>query len=435
MTKGGSNAASADYQHNCCLRRLVDVPYCPAGVGTPLTRKYRAVYRIWKMPRHLLLLLVIMLTWLPAEAAASIPTSPSARSSLAVNASRAPRFQGGVDPSAAISATFAVGNKIKGGNIVPRPSVGPSGLWAEWDWENWIKPQVDRAISLGFNTIRAIGAPQVVLVRTSGEMPRLSSATYNARWEQLAAYCLEKGIRLYPSLTEKWAFMYSKFGDMGGEPPWNFQDPTVTEIVVSSAAALAKFPNVIGFDIFQEGGGSHGDGLVVEDVLALYRAIREVAPQVPLTTSESSASYPTPEAFWSNTTSLPYQLWVHPDGADFIDVHIYLESVDPDDIDELLARTGLPAVIGEFGGGQDIPREARIARYRSAQVLHNRADVSGSLVWALADQGISGDKMFGVFDNTGYVASPPGTRAVGGSPLSVTVGQRTELVDALRTFD
>lgn len=323
--------------------------------------------------------------------------------------------------------------KIKGGNIVPKPLAGPPGLWAEWDWTNWIKPQVDRAMALGLNAIRIIGAPQVVLARINPDLPAIPLATYIARWEQLATYCQENGLRLYPSLTEKWAYMYTQFGGLGGVPPWNFRDPAVTSVITASAAALAKYPNVIGFDIFQEGGGSHSDGLTVDDVLALYAAIRRVAPNVPLTTSDSSGSYPTAEAFWQDTESLSYQLWVHPDGADFVDVHIYLEGVDPTQIDSLIQRTKLPVLIGEYGGGQDIPAHARIARYESAQRLHNRVDILGSFVWALADQGTTDDKRFGVFDNTGF-SQPSYPSTDGETPLSTTSGQRPELVDALSHF-
>ena len=37
--------------------------------------------------------------------------------------------------------------KIRGGNITVKPNGGSwGGLWSEWDWDNWIKPQVDRAV-------------------------------------------------------------------------------------------------------------------------------------------------------------------------------------------------------------------------------------------------------------------------------------------------
>ena len=177
---------------------------------------------------------------------------------------------------------------------------------------NWIKPQVDRAVALGLNAIRIIGAPQVVLVRTSSDLPVISSEAYNARWEQLAAYCHTRGLRLYPSLTEKWAYMYKKFGGLGGAGPWDFRDPKVTAVITSSGPHARSTRDVIGFDVFQEGSGSHGDGLRVDDVLALYAAIRKMAPGIPITTSESSASFDSPKAFWTNSTSLSYQLWVHP---------------------------------------------------------------------------------------------------------------------------
>lgn len=323
--------------------------------------------------------------------------------------------------------------KLKGGNVVPKPSVGPPGLWAEWDWENWIKPQLDRAVSLGLNAIRIIGAPQVVLADTSPGLPAITSARYVARWEQIAQYCLDHGLALYPGLNEKWAYMYTQFGGRGGMPPWDFQDPEVTAVIVASAEALSRYPNVIGFDIFQEGGGSHGDGLLIEDVLALYGAIRAAAPDVPLTTSDSSGSYATSAEFWNNTTSLPYQLWTHDDGADFVDIHVYLEGVVGSEINGLLKRTGRPVLIGEYGASQADNRDTRIARYRSAQTLHNRTDIAGSFLWALADQGDRDDRRFGIYDNSGF-SQPDYPTSRGQSPLSVTSGRRPEMIEILDGF-
>lgn len=330
--------------------------------------------------------------------------------------------------------------KIKGGNIVPKPdptnggaSQGVGAMWAEWDWNNWIKPQIDRAIALRLNAIRIIGSPQSVLTYASTSLPQISQAAYNARWRQIAEYCLRNGLYLYPTLTEKWAFMWTSFHGLGGTAPWNFQEPVATAVITSSAAALAKYPNIVGFDLFQEGSGSHGDGLVLADVLALYSAIRAVAPGIPLTTSDSSGSYGSADAFWTNTTSLPYQAWTSQGGADFVDLHIYTEGVNATQLDGYIKRVGRPIIIGEYGGGQNLSSASRAARYQSARVLHNRPGVLGSLLWALADQGTAPSSQFGVWDNTGF-SQPAYPSPNGSTPLSVTTGRRSDVVTVLEGF-
>lgn len=309
---------------------------------------------------------------------------------------------------------------LKGGNITVKPAGASwSGLWSEWDWANWVKPQVDRAIKLGLNAVRVIGAPQVVVRSGTGSgAAQITQAAYDAHWKQLADYCLLNGLRLYPCLTEKWAFYNGS--------TYSFQDSAATTSITTTAAVLSTYPNVIGFDIFQEGSGS-GDGLLLADILALYAAIRAAAPGVPLTTSNSSGGFGSAAAFWTDTTSLSYQAWMADAGADFVDLHIYLEGATTADIEGFIDRTKKPILIGEFGGGQDLAADAnRVARYTSARIHHSRAGVLGSFVWALADQGTTDANKYGVWDNTGFVQ--------GTSPLSTTSGQRAVLVTELRKF-
>lgn len=404
-----------------------------------------------------------------ADQAAARASIGAGTSSLAIGTSSTTAKAGNYQPTAAnISDSSAVGRsvvtatdaaaarnaigmsrmpvlphgKLKGGNIVPKPSsptgdsTGPGGLWAEWDWDNWIKPQIDRAIQLGLNAVRINCAPQVALVRYSTAIAKLSQATYIARCEQIASYCLGRGLYLYPTLTEKYAYMYTMFGGLGGVPPWDFQDELVTDLVAASAAAFAKYPNVIAFDVFQEGLGSDGDGLTVADVIALYAAIRVAAPGIPLTTSDSSGSFGNAAYFWANDSSLPYQLWTYgPGGADFADLHIYLDNVDPVDLDGYIERVQLPIMFGEYGAAQVQTPEYRASLYEGVRSLHNKPGILGSFLWALADQAGTGfvAKQFGVWDNTGF-SQPTFPLPAGVTPLSTTAGQRAEMTGVLHGF-
>jgi hypothetical protein len=305
-------------------------------------------------------------------------------------------------------------------------------MWVEWDWDNWIKPQIDRAVSLGLNAIRVIGAPECVLVDTYGNLLKISQDTYNNRWKQLANYCLQKSLYLYPALCEKYAYETYQTSQ-GGSAPWNFQNETVTAIITSCALALASYSNIIGFDVFQEGSGS-SDGLVLSDVMALYSSIRSVAPNIPLTTSNSSGGFASAATFWNDSGSLSYQVQVAAGGSDFVDLHIYLDSISQLDLDGFINRIGKPVVIGEFGVSQDIAQLTQTARFMSMSTLHNRQSILGSFVWALADQSATSSGQFGVWDNTGF-NQPSFPNSVGETPLSTINGKRTFLAGALPSFN
>ena len=64
-------------------------------------------------------------------------------------------------------------------------------MFQEWDWDNWIKPSLDNIASIGCNVVSVMGS-------LSGAYGGIyTQATYNARWQQLADYCAEKGMMLY----------------------------------------------------------------------------------------------------------------------------------------------------------------------------------------------------------------------------------------------
>ncbi|MET0996752.1 MAG: hypothetical protein ABWY20_23010, partial [Mycobacterium sp.] len=367
--------------------------------------------------------------------------------------------------------TPLLGRKVKGGNIVPKPGAGWGQLWAEWDWTNWIKPQVDRAVALGLNTVRLIGGPRAVFMSPTG-FSQITQAQYDARWAQLATYCLTRGLALYPALCEKWDFYDLAPGSE------NYQHAGLTASIKTTAASLSRFPNVIGFDVFQEGdartgsawaqstaygsigqhvnnsgrsykvvtpgtsaasgtgpsgtGASITDGTVVwaydgipvlvADVLALMAAIRTVS-SVPVTMSFPPYGNNIP---WYNTDYMWALVYADAAGADFIDVHLYSSAVVPSDLDYLTQKTGKPVLIGEYGIAQDATMPNQADRMTTVAAVHNRPGVLGSLVWGLADQSTTDAGKFGVWDNTGFIQ--------GAAPLSTTSGKRATLTDPLPTF-
>lgn len=339
-----------------------------------------------------------------------------------------------VGPDGVVTNTFSnqfLAKKVFGGNITVKPSgLGWAGLFAEWDWLNWVKPQVDRAVALGMNTVRIICAPEVVLVNPSNALPLISQATYLSRLSQLAEYCLSKNVYLYPALCQKWDYIDYETAQ-GGSAPWDFQNATVTAVITASAQTLAAYPNVIGFDVFQE--GDLVSGLVLADILALYTAIRGVC-KVPLTTSLSSGGFGTAAGFWQDTTSLQYTCYTAVGGSDFIDLHVYLDGVLPSDIDQYQYNVNYkPIIIGEYGDSQDQSQGNITARYTAMALLHNRNNLIGSLCWALADQTVTAANEWGVWDNTGFT-QPIFPSSAGSTPLSVTTGKRTYITNVFKTF-
>ncbi len=210
------------------------------------------------------------------------------------------------------SRSSLLGSKIRGGNITTKTYHQWDHFWSEWDWDNWVKPQVDRAVKLGFNTIRVIGGPRVIfqpsinlgytwgpsaafevdyLIRNGGrvymvtqagttaasgtgpsgtgasitdgtvvwkyvredDLAPITQAVYDSRWKQLVEYCGENGLWLYPALMTAGDFDAVAFG--------NFRNPVVLESLKTTAAMLSNYSNVIGFDLFQEGDSYRGSAV------------------------------------------------------------------------------------------------------------------------------------------------------------------------------
>jgi len=433
------------------------------------------------------------------------------------------------EPARAGVRSSVLGTKLRGGNIVVKPGYNWNHLIAEWDWNNWIKPQIDRAVKLGLNAVRMISGPRVILEATvswtawvgstsysvgnvvskSGKayqcttagtsassggptgtgssitdgtvtwrylrednLAPISQSQYDTRWAQLVEYAGANSLAVYPCLCTT--------DDFDAIAAGSYQNATVTASITTTAAALAKYPNVIGFDVFQEGsvltgrtwlpntvypaaafsivnndgksyvcigsgtsassGGPTGTGssitdgtatwqyqgvpVLAADVLALFAAIRNVC-NVPLTVS--AGGFESTSSFWTGAPFLWYLVHSDPNGSDFVDLHVY-DSTVTSELVETYADLfdGKPTVIGEFGSSESLASGEQTDRFEIVAQTHARLGVTGSFVWALADQGITSASKFGVWDNTGFVQ--------GTSALSTSTGKKSTLTDILRSF-
>lgn len=344
---------------------------------------------------------------LPTDTAISAAiTTPASATRTSLNAAFAGHGRGA-------SRTILSG-KLRGANIACKPG-GPQwgGLFAEWDWGNWIKPQVDRAAALGLNAIRLIGGANSVLMSNGAASPQITQASYIARWCQLADYCQIKGLYLYPVLVTG--------GDATG-PGIGYQDAGLTALVAASATALAAYSNVIAFDIFQEAALP----TAATDVLAMMTSVRAAAPGVPLTCSHAGS------IDWHDLTSdVATQVVQAVGGSDFMDIHVYEDGIIPSTPDFLLAIVKKPFLVGEFGASQSMTTAQQTARYTDMAAIHNRPGMMGTFLWALADQDTVSTNQWGLWDNTGFGPAYP---AASTAPLSVTAGKRAAMTDTLASF-
>src|SRR2546429_3540278 len=67
-----------------------------------------------------------------------------------------------------VSTAVNFPGKVKGVSLTSKPGRPlESAYWSEWDWNGWIRPQIDCAIALGANTARLVGDVAMV---TSGAL-------------------------------------------------------------------------------------------------------------------------------------------------------------------------------------------------------------------------------------------------------------------------
>jgi hypothetical protein len=296
--------------------------------------------------------------------------------------------------------------KKYGANLTSKPGHPlESDYWAEWDWTGWMRPQIDYAMSLGASIIRLIGDVTVV---NSGT---ITQGTYNARWQQLAAYCAANGIMLYYTGCAT----YGTDGSDNGTSA--LSAATIAGIINSSIIAITSGANdytawIIGADLIQEANALND----VTKVGAVYGLVKPNVPaQIGCTFSTSD---PTNTSWTASIIA----------SCDYLDLHQYPQVLGigneqtPTDITNGV-RTVYPTKDVFFGeGGADF------TAYTSGQVtnwyaglftLANMADahVRGCMPWAMQDQQTS-TQHYGAFDASWAPRSAiilPWVRGLGGA--------------------
>jgi hypothetical protein len=177
----------------------------------------------------------------------------------------------------------------------PNP-VGYADFWYNWPWDTSIRPQIDRAASLGMNCIRMIGGQWAV----NRGIPQLTLSQYLQRQVQVASYCQQLGLYYYPA-----------------EVVDSISQSLVpyTSTVASVIQALQPYSSsIIGFDIQHEANVTGYTGAnIIQQLTDLRSAVTALSLTVPYGYTAS-----TKEPLDNSPI-----LNVYGSSSDFLDFHVY----------------------------------------------------------------------------------------------------------------
>ncbi len=279
--------------------------------------------------------------------------------------------------------------RLRGSNIVcnanplgrPWNTYGDTiwaAMWTAWDWENWIKPQIDDAAVVG-NAVRLWGSTQTFL---SGS---ITEDTYFAQWRQMLDYCAGKNLYILPA---------------GSDIQDNFEHPLTSEKAVSHYAVwadmLSDYPGVIGLDLMNEAWSLPiKDHVDYDWLLTTLRGCADSAHSSGLPVTVSFPLFDASAWSWSPTGPNPAggmfaKCPVDPffELSDYLDIHLYAAGT-PDDLASTYENSwaaGKPMVFGEFGIGADKPATERSDFYDMVEKLVSaHDDHAGAIAWSCYD--------------------------------------------------
>ena len=269
--------------------------------------------------------------------------------------------------------------RLAGANITVKPEhLGKwKNFYVEWDWDGWIRWQIDQAIEVGANSVRVIGDIGCV---ADGD---LTQEAYLDRQRQYLEYCGEKGLRVYACGGDR-----GHFGTASQED--------VCRQLAAHAKLIDGYTHVTCFDVLQEVGLSWVRN--VPDRAEVLSRCREISAAVraetaiPITYSHPTPRLPFDSAMWECGEEL--REWEPL--VDYYDFHIYYVP-KPGDMAPLFAATNLTVLIGEFGAPVSAHEEQRAAQYRAVADLVAPTGARGAFQWAVGDQDTRPENQWGLF--------------------------------------
>jgi hypothetical protein len=279
--------------------------------------------------------------------------------------------------------------RLRGSNIVatsnplgqPWTTYGTTiwaAMWTVWDWDNWIKPQIDDAAAVG-NAVRLWGSTQTFLAGN------ITEDAYFAQWRQMLDYCASKKLYMLPT---------------GSDLQTDVQHLITSDKAASHYATwanmLAEYPGVIGLDLMNEAWGQTVTAHVDYDwLLTVLRACADAVHAQGLPVAVSFPLFDSSVWSWSPNGPAPagrmfaeYPVDPFFELSDYLDIHVYAAST-PAQVASTYQNAwaaGKPMIFGEFGIGADQPPAARASFYDMVkQLVTTRADNVGALAWSCYD--------------------------------------------------
>lgn len=306
--------------------------------------------------------------------------------------------------------------RLRGANIVcnAKPLGRPwsefgtnvwAAMWAVWDWDNWIRPQIDDAAAIG-NSVRLWGSTQTFLTGN------ITEDAYFARWRQLLDYCAKKGLYMLPSGS-----------DIQNDVKQSLSSAGAASHYARWTAMLAQYPGVIGVDLMNEAWGMTVPGTNQQSdyswLLTTLRACADATRRQGLPVTVSFPVFDSSVWSWNSNGPAPAGpiFRDHPfapffDLCDFLDFHVY-SATGAADIANTYSNPwaqGKPMIFGEFGAGLDQAATTRSGFYDMVKELVSaRADNLGALAWSCYDVNDTGNS-YGLYSAPGIlrtdIASP-----------------------------
>jgi hypothetical protein len=169
---------------------------------------------------------------------------------------------------------FPSAGKINGGWLQPNPAaVGAVAathhhdLWALWDWDGWVKPQLDHGMAIGINTFSAIGDLYGV---ANGSIP---IATYRAMQLQIATYLAEHGAYYMPCCANTIGYIN-----------YSLSAQDYAEIALDYLLPLQSLGNIPGVFVFDE---PHASTHTYQYIIDCINAIRAGGCALPMSCPEN----------------------------------------------------------------------------------------------------------------------------------------------------
>lgn len=262
--------------------------------------------------------------------------------------------------------------------------IGPNTIsttthWNTWDWDGWIKPNLDIIKRLGANTVRIQG---------SWTAYNADPAGYKTKFQQVMNYCRDE-----MNVKVLYAFLNQQ-NDALSSANRSAYNAMIVNLVTEYAGA--KF--LLGWDIGNE---LNVSGVSDLNTLATNFAtdLRAVDATTKITCSAGGIASGLNTAHMTACDSY----------VDFHDLHIYAnpgaDSFHHNWLDDARAISTKPLLIGEFGAninasaaaGPHIPEEHQHAHYLKAMRRYaTGGDVMGFMMWEARDD--NGDSQFGLYD-------------------------------------